>query len=163
MITTLIITLIFCIVMFLIIWAGVGFYPVSRLSNFMPKDIQKKLQNHKPPFKGAKVIGLIIIIVGVIALIGAMVYAVWDGMRSGFGFWQFLVRFLIILYGEKLFDIVCLDYILITKTRFFQHYWPETEGCEGYHQFGYNRKEQLVRLVSYPFVCALLAWICTLF
>ena len=27
---------------------------------------------------------------------------------------------------------------LITKSHFFQHYLPETEGCAGYHRFGYN-------------------------
>ncbi len=163
MVTTLLITLFFCVVMFLVIWAGVAFYPIPKLAEFMPQDIQEKLKDHKAPFKGAKAIGLGIIIVGVVVLIGAFVYAVWDGMRRDYGFLQFFVRFLIILYGEKLFDILGLDYFLITKTHFFQHYFPETEGCAGYHQFGYNRKEQMVRLVSYPFVCAFIAWICTLF
>ncbi|MCM1187483.1 MAG: hypothetical protein NC251_13035 [Lachnoclostridium sp.] len=53
--------------------------------------------------------------------------------------------------------------ILLTKSRFFQHYYPETEGCEGYHQFGFNRKEQLAKIILFPFAALLLAWICTLF
>ena len=28
-------------------------------------------------------------------------------------------------------------------SHFFQHYYPETEGCAGYHSFGFNRKEHL--------------------
>ena len=32
-----------------------------------------------------------------------------------------------------------------------------------YHQFGFNRKEQLTRIILFPFVSMLLAWICTLF
>ena len=48
----------------------------------------------------------------------------------------------------KAFDIIALDYILITKTHFFQHYIPETKGCAGYHSFGYNRKEQLTRILT---------------
>ncbi len=33
----------------------------------------------------------------------------------------------------------------------------------GYHQFGFNRKEQLTRIILFPFIALLLAWICTLF
>ena len=49
------------------------------------------------------------------------------------------------------------DRMLLTKLHFFQHFYPETEGCAGYHQFGFNRKEQLVRLAVFPFVSALMA------
>lgn len=162
MLVTILVTLIFCVIMLCMIWAGVAFHALPKLLGFMPKDIQEKLKNHKQPFKGAKAVGLTIIIICVIVLIGTITYAILDGTRNDFGFWQFWMRFLVILYGEKLFDIVFLDYFLITKTHFFQHYWPETEGCEGYHQFGFNRNEQVVRIVSYPFLCALIAWICTL-
>ena len=65
--------------------------------------------------------------------------------------------------GVKAFDIIGLDYILITKTQFFQHYIPETKGCAGYHSFGYNRKEQLRQILTQPFAALLIAWICTLF
>ena len=67
------------------------------------------------------------------------------------------------LLGVKAFDIIVLDYILITKTQFFQHYIPETKGCAGYHSFGYNRKEQLRQILMMPFSAMLLAWVCTLF
>ena len=43
----------------------------------------------------------------------------------------------------KVFDIVGLDFFLLTKTRFFQHYLPQTEGCAGWKQFGYHRKGTL--------------------
>ena len=65
--------------------------------------------------------------------------------------------------GFKAFDIIALDYVLVTKTQFFQHYIPETKGCAGYHNFGYNRKEQLKRIVTLPLCAVLIAWICTLF
>jgi hypothetical protein len=45
----------------------------------------------------------------------------------------------------------------LTKSHFFQHFYPETEGCEGYRQFGFNRKEQMIRLAVFPFAAALLA------
>ena len=67
------------------------------------------------------------------------------------------------LYLWKAFDIIFLDWLLLTKTHFFQHFYPETEGCEGYHSFGFNRKGQLIRIVVFPFVAAALAGICMLF
>lgn len=161
--TTIFISILFCTVMFFAVWTAVALYPMPKLSSFMPMDIQEKVKDHKPPFPGAKILGLVLIIIEVVALIGMMAYMIWDGIHNGFTFVQFYARFLIVLYGEKIFDILFLDYFLITRTHFFQHYWPETEGCEGYNQFGYNKKEQMVRLIAYPFICALMAWICTLF
>ena len=58
------------------------------------------------------------------------------------------------------FILTALDcVILFTKTRFFQHYLPETEGCEGWKQFGYNRKQQLRQIILMPFFCLALAWL----
>ena len=106
---------------------------------------------------------LIYVLLCALGFVGVIVYGGWDGVRKGFTFGQFLVRFLVILLGMKAFDIIVLDYILITKTQFFQHYIPETKGCAGYHSFGYNRKEQFWRIVTLPFAALLAAWICTLF
>ena len=99
----------------------------------------------------------------VIGFIAVIVYGGWDGAQKSYTFMQFLARFLIILSGVKLFDIIGLDYILITKTNFFQHYLPETRGCAGYHNFGYNRKEQIRQCIILPFAALLTAWVCTLF
>ena len=57
----------------------------------------------------------------------------------------------------KVFDIVGLDFFLLTKTRFFQHYLPETEGCAGWKQFGYNRKQQTRQCIIIPICCLLSA------
>lgn len=65
------------------------------------------------------------------------------------------------LYLLKAFDIICSDWFLLTRSHFFRHYYPETEGCTGYHFFGFNRKEQLTRIILSPFVSMLPAWICT--
>jgi len=69
----------------------------------------------------------------------------------------------LILYIWKAFDIVCLDLLLLTKSHFFQHFYPETEGCAGYSQFGFNRKGQTIRIIVFPFVAAAFAGICMLF
>ncbi len=160
---TIILTLIMCALLFLMIWAAAYFYPWERLLTFFPKDIEEKAKRHKPPFSAAPAIGRIIMVVCMLGFIGVIVYGGWDGVQREYSFGQFLIRFLIILLGVKAFDILGLDYILITKTQFFQHYIPETRGCAGYHSFGFNRKEQIRQCLMLPFAALLTAWICTLF
>ena len=160
---TLILTLTMCALLFLMIWSATYFYPWTGLLRFFPKDIEEKARLHQPPFPAASVIGWIMMLLCALGFVGVIVYGGWDGVRKGFTFGQFLVRFLVILLGMKAFDIIVLDYILITKTQFFQHYIPETKGCAGYHSFGYNRKEQFWRIVTLPFAALLTAWVCTLF
>ena len=160
---TLILTLTMCALLFLMIWSATYFYPWTGLLRFFPKDIEEKARMHQPPFPAAPVIGWILMLLCALGFVGVIIYGGWDGVRKGFTFGQFLVRFLVILLGMKAFDIIVLDYILITKTQFFQHYIPETKGCVGYHSFGYNRKEQLTRILTLPFVALLIAWVCTQF
>lgn len=160
---TMILTLLMCGLLFLMIWAATYFYPWERLLEFFPKDIEEKARLHKPPFPRAPVIGWILMLLCMLGFIGVIVYGAIDGIQRGYDFGQFLVRFLIILFGVKVFDIIGLDYILITKTQFFQHYIPETKGCEGYYSFGFNRKQQIRQCILLPIAAVLIAWICTLF
>lgn len=55
-----------------------------------------------------------------------------------------------------------LAILLLQKTRFFQHYYPETEGCAGYHSYGFNKKSQITKIILFPFISALIAWLCTI-
>ena len=160
---TMILTLTMCALLFLMIWSATYFYPWTGLLRFFPKDIEEKARLHQPPFPTAPVIGWILMLLCALGFVGVIIFGGWDGVRKGFTFGQFLVRFLVILLGMKAFDIIVLDYILITKTQFFQHYIPETKGCVGYHSFGYNRKEQLTRILTLPFAALLIAWVCTQF
>ena len=128
---TLILTLTMCALLFLMIWAATYFYPWTGLLRFFPQDIEVKARQHKPPFPAAPVIGWIIMLLCALGFVGVIVYGGWDGVQKGFTFGQFLARFLVILFGVKTFDIIALDYILITKTQFFQHYITETKGCAG--------------------------------
>ncbi len=90
-------------------------------------------------------------------MLGAFLYAAYDGLREGYGFRQLFFRFIITLYIWKAFDIICPDWLLMTKTHILQRYYPETEDCEGYRRFGFNRKEQLIRIAVFSFVAALMA------
>ena len=160
---TLVLTLLMCVLLFLMIWSAAYFLPWKGLMDFFPKDIKEKAIDHRPPFKTAPIFGWLCMILCMLGFIAAIIYGGWDGRQRNYTFGQFLVRFLIILFGAKAFDIIGLDLILVTKTHFFQHYLPETEGCAGYHNFGFNRKEQIKQCATLPFVALLTAWICTLF
>ncbi|MCM1192345.1 MAG: hypothetical protein NC389_07930 [Acetatifactor muris] len=160
---TLILSLILMALFFLLLWAAVALVQSKKLFGTAPKDIQAAVLEHEERFPGARLLGWIILIMDVLAFLFVFVYAGWDGIRSGYGFWQFAARFLTMLYLLKAFDMIFFDWFLLTKSRFFQHYYPETEGCAGYQQFGFNRKEQLTKIILFPFLALLLAWICTLF
>lgn len=159
---TLICSLTLIVSLFLMLWAAVALVQWKRLFTTAPKDIQAAVKEHEERFPGARALGWFLLILCVLVNLGAFVYAGWDGLCRGYGFWQFFGRFLTMLYLLKAFDIIFLDWLLLTKSHFFQHYYPETEGCAGYHQFGFNRREQLTRIVLFPFVSLLLAWLCTL-
>ena len=120
MVTTLILSLALMAAFFLMLFAAVALVQDRRLFKSAPKDIQAAILEHKEPFRGARVIGWILLIIAVLTLLEAF------------------------LYGN-------------------QHFYPETEGCQGYRKFGFNLKEQIVRLIVYPFVVLAMAWVCTLF
>ena len=160
---TLILSLILMAALFLMIFVAVALVQDRRLFTSAPKDIQEAATEHRERFPKARKLGWKLLIIIALAFPGAFLYGALDGIQNHYSLWMFFARFLTMLYLLKAFDIIFLDWFLLTKSHFFQHYYPETEGCAGYHQFGFNRKEQIGRIVLFPFVALLLAWICTLF
>ena len=159
---TILLSVLLMIALFVLLYGAVAFVQDRRFFTSAPKDIQAVATDHEERFSGQRIIGWILIVIALGMFAFVLIYAGYDGIRNNFTFWDFFFRYLIILYLLKAFDIICLDYYLLTKSHFFQHYYPETEGCEGYHNFGFNRKEQLIRIAIFPFVSLLLAYICTL-
>ena len=147
MLLTLLLSLILIASIFGALCAAVGLIQNRKLFTTAPKDIQEAAKEHPERFPGQHVLGWKLAILCVAAAIGTFVYGGFDGIKNGFTFWQFFLRFLIMLYLWKAFDIVCLDWLLLTKSHFFQHYFPETEGCAGWQDFGYNRKQQIGQCV----------------
>ncbi len=160
MLLTLLLSLIVIVSIFLILLIAVGLIQDKRLFITAPKDIRAAALEHKERFPGARILGWKLALICLFAIFGALFYGGLDGARRGFTFWQFFLRFITMLYLWKAFDIIFLDWLL--KTHFFQHFYPETEGCEGYHSFGFNRKGQLIRIAVFPLVAAALAGICML-
>ncbi len=149
--------LVFILSVCLLMYAAVALIQDKRFFTTAPKDIQAAALEHPERFPGAHALGWALAIISLLAMIGAFIFSGWDGVKNGFSFRQHWMRFAVMLYLWKAFDIVCLDWLLLTKSRFFQHFYPETEGCAGYNQFGFNRKEQLIRLAVFPFAAALMA------
>lgn len=146
----------------LMLYSAVALVQDKRFFSYAPKEAQALLQPKPERFKGQHVLGWVLLIASLLMLIADFVIAVWNGVCSGFGFWQFFARFLIILYAYKAYDMVCFDWLLVTRSNFFQHYYPEIAGCEAYSKYGFNLKSQIIRIIVYPFICALIAWVCTL-
>ena len=163
MLLTLLLALIFIAAVFGALYAVVGLIQNKKLMTTAPKDIQEAAKDHPERFHGARALGWKLAIICLLIMIGVFVWGGHDGVKNGFTFWQFFLRFILILYIWKAFDIICLDWLLLTKSHFFQHFYPETEGCAGYRQFGFNRKGQIIRIIVFPFVAAAFAGICMLF
>ncbi|MDO5147586.1 MAG: hypothetical protein Q4D60_11355 [Eubacteriales bacterium] len=146
----------------LMLYSAVALVQDKRLFGSAPKDVQELIEPKPERFKGQHFLGGVLLILSLLMLIATLVLAVWNGIQNNFGFWQFFARFLIILYAYKAYDMVCFDFLLLTRSHFFQRYYPEVDVCESCHKYGFNLKSQIVRIIVYPFLCALIAWICTL-
>ena len=160
---TIILTFIGMALLWLMIWSATITMPTKQLAKNFPEDVQRSLQPRLDalPMSGKRVFGMMILIVLILGFIALFVIGGLDGMNNNFTFPDYLVRFLIMSYGVKAFDIIGLDFFLLTKTHFFQHYFPETEGCAGWQQFGYNRKQQLRHIIVMGLLAlleALLFW-----
>ena len=153
-----------CVLLFLGIWGVTVTMPTGLLAGNFPEDVQEKLRPRieNLPMSPKRVLGWIILILFIAGYIGLFIAGGMDGLKNSFSFGQFFLRFFIIGAVIKAFDIICLDYILLTKTHFFQHYFPETEGCKGWQDFGYNRKQQTRQCVLIVAGSALTAWIFTM-
>ena len=120
-------------------------------------------QKDKELFYGAKKIGWTLFVLSVLMILGVGVISIWDGIRSGFTFWQFFIRFLVLFTVYKVYDMIFFDYFWLLKFRFFQYYYPEAGDVMEGRKYGFNIKSQLLKLlVIFPAVSALAAWICSL-
>ena len=164
MLLTLILSLTVILSVLLMLYSAVALIQKKALFSSAPKDIQAAIRDReKERFKGARILGVILLVISMLGFVGAFLYGAIDGIQKNFLLWQFFLRFLTILYIFKAFDIICLDWLLLTKSHFFQHYYPETIGCEGYRNFGFNRKSQITKIILFPFVSLIASLICRLF
>lgn len=163
MVITIVATLMVMAAYFLVLYGGVGFIQDKRFFSSAHKDILAVIPDKKERFRGAHIIGWVIADIAVLLFAGAAVLSIWDGIRNGFTFLKFFARFLVILYCMEIYDIFFFDWVLLCHSNFFPHFYPEVKGIVGPHMFGYNKKAHLLHFVIFIPVCALIAWVCTLF
>ena len=165
MLLTVFLALVFCAAISLMLLSAVAFIQNNRFFSSAPKEAQALLKPRETElFYGARIIGWTLMIFSLLMIAGVGVISIWDGFRSGYTFRQFFLRFVTIFTVYKLYDMICFDWFLLCKFRFFQYYYPEVAPVYNGRKYGYNIKSQLLKLlVIFPAASALAAWICTLF
>lgn len=166
MIKTLLLALMTMAGLFLLLLGGVGFIQDKRFFSSAPQQVRDVVPATRPerfPGQHAAGWGMILLAFGLMG--GAFTIGAWDGIRSGFGFWQLFFRFLVMLLLLKAFDVLFFDWFLLCRAgwNFFPHFYPEVDEVLGPHLFGYNRKTHLTHILLFPVASAALAWVCTWF
>ena len=156
-------TIVFCAAITLMLLSAVTFIQDKRFFSSAPKEVQEVIHPRENElFYGAKAIGWTLMVFSILMILGVGVISVWDGFRCEFTFRQFFLRFVSIFTVYKIYDMVCFDYYLLMKFKFFQYYFPEIEGVMENRKYGFNIKSQLVKLfIIFPAASALAAWICS--
>ena len=164
MIITLLLSLMPMAGLFLMLLSGVGFIQDAKFFSSAPKEVRDVIKPRKERFKGAHAIGWIMAVFSVLFMIGAFIIGAWNGILNAFGFWQFFIRFIIMMLLLKAFDILFFDWLLLCNAgfNFFPHFYPETKEVLGRYLFGYNLKTHLAYIIGCFPVSAVLAWVCTL-
>ncbi len=165
MLLTVFLAIVFCAAMALMLISCVAFIQDNKFFSSAPKEARDVLiQRDSELFYGARTIGWVLFILSAAMILGVWAIAIRDGFRSGFTFYQFFLRFVLILSIYKICDMALIDNYLLLKSHFFQHYYPEAASVMEGRKYGFNIKSQLLKLfVIFPAVSALTAWICTLF
>ncbi len=165
MFLTIFLTIIFCAAISLMLLSAVAFIQDKKFFSSAPKEAQEAtLPREKELFYGARKIGWTLMIFSMLMILGVGITSIWDGFRNHYTFLQFFLRFVTIFTVYKIYDMICFDYFLLMKYRFFQYYYPELETVYANRKYGYNIKSQLLKLfLIFPGASALAAWICTLF
>ncbi len=159
MLLTIFLAIVFCAAITLMLISAVAFIQNKKFFSSAPKEAQKVIQPRTEElFYGARTIDWALLGFSILMILGVGVISIWDGFRSGFTFWQFFLRFVLIFTVYKLYDMVCFDYFLLMKFKFFQHYFPEVEPVFEGRKYGFNIKSQLLKLlVIFPAASALAA------
>ena len=165
MLLTVFLAIVFCVAITLMMFSAVAFIQDKKFFTSAPKEAQEVIiPREKELFYGARIIGWTLMIFSMLLILGVGVISIWDGLRNDFSFLQFFIRFVLIFTVYKMYDMICFDYFLLMKFKFFQYYFPEVDSVYTGRKYGYNIKSQLLKLlVIFPAASALAAWICTYF
>jgi len=164
MLLTLFLAIVFCAAITLMLISAVTLIQNEKFLSSAPKEALELLKpRNDEVFYGARAMGWVLMIISILMILGVGVVSIWDGFRSGYSFWRFFVRFVLIFTIYKAYDMIFFDWFLLCKARFFQFYYPEVQPVYNGRKYGYNLKSQLLKLfVIFPAASALAAWICSI-
>ena len=149
----------FCLLSLAFILIIPHFAATKAFMRFLPRDIQEAAKAHPDPPVGKKLIGYLLTALTAAGYAGLLFFLGADGIRRGYGFWQLFGRFMLFMYGYKLFDILVQDQFIVITKKYFVKFYPETKDCRSWDDRSFNTKKQMIRLIAFPFVCSLMGWI----
>ncbi len=133
--------------------------PTKLFMRFLPQDVRDAAKDHPDPPKRRRVLGYLLTAVFAAAYVGAIVLIGADALRRGCGFWQLFGLYMLFFCGYKVFDILVQDQYIVIKKKYFLRFFPETKDCKSWDDRSFKKSNQMKRLIAFPFVCALMAWL----
>ena len=127
-----------------------------------PDDIKEMASKMPDQPAWVNALGVLILVAGFVGVAAVLVWAVRDTLETKMPFWETFLRFLILFEGYKLFDVVCFDYLMLTKLKLPLRVYPETAGFKAYDSFGFNAKSQIGKAVAFAVISLLMACILTM-
>ena len=123
MLLTIFLAIVFCAAITLMLISAVAFIQDKKFFSSAPREAQEVIQpRDKELFYGARVIGWTLMIFSFLMIAGVGIISIWDGFRNGFTFWQFFLRFVLIFTIYKIYDMICFDWFLLCRFRFFRQH-----------------------------------------
>ncbi len=162
MITTLAVLAYVCVLSLFFVIVIPPLAPTKLFMRFLPQDIRDAAKDHPDPPKERRIIGYLLTAVVAISYVGGIVLIGADALRHGCSFGQIFGLYLLFMYGYKVFDILVQDQYIFIKKKYFLRFFPETKDCKSWNNRNFNKSNQWKRLITFPFVCALMAWLITL-
>ena len=162
MITTLAVLAYVCVLSLFFVIVIPPLAPTKLFMRFLPQDIRDAAKDHPDPPKERRIIGYLLTAVVAISYVGGIVLIGADALRHGCSFGQIFGLYLLFMYGYKVFDILVQDQYIFIKKKYFLRFFPETKDCKSWNNRSFNKSNQWKRLITFPFVCALMAWLITL-
>ncbi|MBQ9005670.1 MAG: hypothetical protein IJ092_04770 [Atopobiaceae bacterium] len=130
---------------------------------FLPEDVRLAAQGHPEPPLWKQLIAHALLAGFLVAMLAGMLYVGREGLRDGCGFWGLTLRFIVLLYVMKAFDIIVQDQWLVMTVGYFKRLYPETAECAGWLDRGVTPRQERVRIVVSPFLCMLTAGLFVIF
>ena len=157
MIKIVITALILCLIEMIVIVTASPMAKPSLVLRFLPEDVREAAKDHPEPAMHKQITAHILLAVFLLSILAGVIYIGTEGIKDGCGFLSLTGRFIVMLYIMKAFDIIVQDQWLVMTVGYFRKLYPETADCKGWKDRGFNNKNQIIRIIAYPFHSMIIA------